>query len=415
MTEKLIFISHRSSNKAFADILVDFFAICGIPSDQIFCSSLPGNDIQQGISKEIKAAIKASKIDIVILSDEYYDSIYCQNEVGIIWYKDDTDKIAICLPEINEYAMLGFFDKENKIRRLDMKNDIYTICDIIKPYFSGFITSTAKLSETIDKLMNSYKREIQRRKIVIDTMKTPNSANLLESKIMNDDLNDDELIIVKYVHDTQNNTIDEDYEVLKKWLKEEGINKQIGESPEALLVEENLMEYLTFGMWDNQNIRFRVDVYRELRKLSDACISFIDHKLSKYKPSVQNELACNDIDALIQNEFSDEEILLIKYIMDVEKECLKTGWQTDIEERAISIWEEMYHMDDTLRQNYSKALIKFNMRKYLDVSATTSYNNPKEFKINEKVMNMIKNLNDASKRKLSEITIKYQVSDDLPF
>lgn len=56
--DKEIFISHRSCDKSFADLLETFLTTCGIPSEKIFCSSLPGNDILCEISNEIKAAFK---------------------------------------------------------------------------------------------------------------------------------------------------------------------------------------------------------------------------------------------------------------------------------------------------------------------------------------------------------------------
>lgn len=37
-----IFISHRSTDKKVADIIENFLTSCGIPYNNIFCSSLPG-------------------------------------------------------------------------------------------------------------------------------------------------------------------------------------------------------------------------------------------------------------------------------------------------------------------------------------------------------------------------------------
>ena len=45
----IIFISHRSTDKAIADMLLDFFSGTGIPRETVFCSSLPGNDINEKI------------------------------------------------------------------------------------------------------------------------------------------------------------------------------------------------------------------------------------------------------------------------------------------------------------------------------------------------------------------------------
>ena len=65
--KNIIFISHRSTDKDIADMLVDFFVGTGIPKEAVFCSSLPGNDINEKIAGEVKAALKNSAVNIAIL------------------------------------------------------------------------------------------------------------------------------------------------------------------------------------------------------------------------------------------------------------------------------------------------------------------------------------------------------------
>ncbi len=79
--------------------------------DAVFCSSLPGNDINEKISGEVKTALKNSTVNIAILSREYYQSAYCLNEAGVLWY-EDVPVIPIALPEINSNNMYGFLNKE---------------------------------------------------------------------------------------------------------------------------------------------------------------------------------------------------------------------------------------------------------------------------------------------------------------
>ena len=118
-----IFISHRSTDKDVADMLVDFFSGTGIPRESVFCSSLPGNDVKEKISDEVKKALKTSAVNIAILSQDYYQSAYCLNEAGVLWY-EDTPVIPIALPEINYENMYGFLNNEYKLRRLDCDTDI---------------------------------------------------------------------------------------------------------------------------------------------------------------------------------------------------------------------------------------------------------------------------------------------------
>ena len=160
-----IFISHRRTDKAIADLLESFLTSCGIPSDNIFCSSLPGNDIKEKISSEIKESLQHSSLNIVLLSNDYYNSSYCQNEAGIIWFLD-TSKIVIALPEIDENNMLGFLNNEHKIRRLDNRDDVFSICDIIEENYK-FNISSAKLNSNISKLNKNYSRLIESRKNIL--------------------------------------------------------------------------------------------------------------------------------------------------------------------------------------------------------------------------------------------------------
>lgn len=68
-------------------MLVDFLVNVGVDNDVIFCSSIPGYDVREKIADEIFSALNESMIDIAILSSNYYDSTYCLNEAGIIWFK----------------------------------------------------------------------------------------------------------------------------------------------------------------------------------------------------------------------------------------------------------------------------------------------------------------------------------------
>lgn len=159
-----IFISHRSVDKKFAEIIEIFLTSCGVPADKIFCSSLPGNDIEEEISREIKINLQQSAINIVLLSKDYYESAYCQNEAGVIWFLD-AHKIVIALPEINENCMLGFLNSEYKIRRLDKADDMFSITDIIKRVYPSFIASSAKLKNKIEQLSSQYAQALESRVI----------------------------------------------------------------------------------------------------------------------------------------------------------------------------------------------------------------------------------------------------------
>ena len=153
---KKIFISHRSTDKEVADLLEIFLTKCGISTEHIFCTSLPGNDIKEKIPPEVKEALKNSVVNIAILSQAYYESAYCQNEAGIIWFSD-VESVVFALPDVDERSMQGFLNDEYKIKRFDSRSDLFTALDIIRPYFPEIsAVPTAKLNSNVDHLVKGY-------------------------------------------------------------------------------------------------------------------------------------------------------------------------------------------------------------------------------------------------------------------
>ena len=130
-TNKRIFISHRTCDKKVADMLCDYFVALGVNSEAVFCSSLPGNDVKEKISVEVKEALKESALNVAILSKAYYESAYCLNEAGILWY-NDTKVLVIGLDDIQHSDMIGFLNDDYKIRRLDNSTDVAHIADMLQ-------------------------------------------------------------------------------------------------------------------------------------------------------------------------------------------------------------------------------------------------------------------------------------------
>ena len=151
-----IFISHRSSDADVADMIKDFLVVSGIPNDKIFCSSLPGNDTNERISPEVKKHLHDASINILILSQAYYDSAYCLNESGVIWYLDEALAVPIGLPEIDHSKMIGFLNSDYKLRRLDNDEDIAYLYDEAKERVSGKQIKVSVITRETNKLKERY-------------------------------------------------------------------------------------------------------------------------------------------------------------------------------------------------------------------------------------------------------------------
>lgn len=169
-----IFISHRSTDKAIADMLVDFFSATGFSRSAIFCSSLPGNDINERISAEVKNALQSSVLNIAILSQDYYQSAYCLNEAGIIWFLDTIPVIPVALPEITSNNMYGFLNNEYKLRRLDCDTDISYIYDSVSEVMQPQHIKATVLMYEMQKLKERYANHLAARETsnVIEVLPT---------------------------------------------------------------------------------------------------------------------------------------------------------------------------------------------------------------------------------------------------
>lgn len=162
-TNNTVFISHRSTDKAIADMLLDFLVGTGIPRNSVFCSSLPGNDIKEKISGEVKSALQSSRVNIAILTKDYYESAYCLNEAGILWFLDDSVVIPIVLPEITHDRMIGFLDDEYKIRSLGYEDDIAYIYDAIVEKLNIPQSKVSVVREETRKLKIKYESYLSQR------------------------------------------------------------------------------------------------------------------------------------------------------------------------------------------------------------------------------------------------------------
>ena len=128
----VVFISHRKTDEEVAQLIRQFLIQAGVKDDEIFCSSIPGNDVNEKIDSEVKGQLKRSAVIILLLSEKYFKSPYCLNEAGIAWYLDDeVSVLPIALDHIEAKDMVGFLDSNYRLRRLTDINDILGIYDMI--------------------------------------------------------------------------------------------------------------------------------------------------------------------------------------------------------------------------------------------------------------------------------------------
>lgn len=207
-----VFISHRSTDAKVADMLRDFLVGTGIPNDYIFCTSLPGNDVQHRISPEVKEKIKYSAVNIALLSSDYYNSAYCINEAGIIWLREDATPIVIGLPEITHDNMLGFLNNDYKLRRLNSDDDIAAIYDAVQKAVGVPPATISVVVNASHKLKENYAAFISSRTI------ESQGKEHLTADILDLITTDDEKIVLLYVFKKNIRKIKK--EAIAQWLQD---------------------------------------------------------------------------------------------------------------------------------------------------------------------------------------------------
>lgn len=141
MKKTELFVSHSSKDFLVYDSFVQFMANVGVPRERIFCTSTPGTHIYTGSSlyKELRKRFNnENMIFIMLLSNNYYSSVVCLNEMGAAWVKQvdtqffilpgfsfdkvegvvkEDEKTGISLADINEMTVERLYDFKHMIEQ----------------------------------------------------------------------------------------------------------------------------------------------------------------------------------------------------------------------------------------------------------------------------------------------------------
>ena len=86
--QPLLFISHSSADEVIVTGLVEMLRTIGFNNRNLFCSSVPGYDIPEGedIYDFLQAKLVGYELFVIfVLSEKYYESAACLNEMGAAW------------------------------------------------------------------------------------------------------------------------------------------------------------------------------------------------------------------------------------------------------------------------------------------------------------------------------------------
>ena len=101
-TQMKVFITHSSKDAEYGDLLVELLRNLGLKENEIiFTSNVAyGIPVGQNIFHWLKSQIAEKPFVIYLLSENYYKSIACLNEMGAAWMIEN-EHAAIFTPEFN--------------------------------------------------------------------------------------------------------------------------------------------------------------------------------------------------------------------------------------------------------------------------------------------------------------------------
>ena len=345
-------------------MLRDFLVSTGIPNEYVFCSSLPGNDVKHTISPEVKERFIHSSLNIAILSDEYYKSMYCVNEAGIIWFLDRVPVVVIGLPEISHDNMCGFLNSDNILRRLDEQTDIAQIYDIVRETVDISPVNTTVVISASKKLTERYNAYIATRtNPVIRTAPISEPVSFDISQVVTDD----ECAVLYYVLLTKIRKINKTD--IRAWFVE---NEIYGINVENAF---DLLAAAGVGNIVNETLEMHLEVFRVIIRDSD------DLLLSLSETIDEHEILSKDtfLQMWERNGFSDADKLFVSYSIENRVSSFGARWKGDGEVEEIKRWESMHGLDDTLSDSYKSCLSLFTINKLVMESDWTSYGNAREY------------------------------------
>lgn len=296
-----IFISHASKDSVYGRELVKLLLYVGVPKDNIVFTSQPGYDIPSGVNifNWLKDRLTEKTFVIYLLSDNYYKSIACLNEMGAAWIAEKEHR-TLLIPgfDVNNHNFLsGAIDPREKVVFMEKKESITEFVDFIMRSQQK-VTNLNQATEAIDQFI-----------LRINEIK--------EDKLKGTDFETEEM---------------------------------------------NL---------DNKMI---IDI--------------------------------------LHNKYADEELLLLKYMIETGTDTLGTGWKEEHELSDIKKWERDEFLTGILSENYTKAVNKFNRRQLIQVDELTSHGNPRQYILKGNISRSLLNLPEKVESRLDDVIKKY---NDLSF
>lgn len=209
-----VFISHSSRDKEIGKLIVKLLKEIGVNSSEIVFTSLEGYGIPKGenIFDWLKSQLKEKPYVIYLLSDSYYSSVACLNEMGAAWMIE-SKHVFFFAPDFdlnNDKFLNGAIDPRKMGVHSGNKEELISFCDefikqfsletkftIISRAVEEFISDVNKLPKLPDPV--DEEKQIVKPNENSSPVKRVKSNNLFD-EIKNDKLIDEEILAIAYLN-----------------------------------------------------------------------------------------------------------------------------------------------------------------------------------------------------------------------
>ncbi|ART78503.1 TIR domain-containing protein [Sutcliffiella horikoshii] len=136
-----MFISHSSKDEPICTAFVHLLEVLGVPETNILYSSSErfGIPADMNIFDYLRSSIVENFIVYYMLSDNYYESVYCLNEMGAVWVNQNDFSIYL-LPNMSK-SIVGVIDSNKKGYRLDNAINLNQLREKISRDFNNNISN----------------------------------------------------------------------------------------------------------------------------------------------------------------------------------------------------------------------------------------------------------------------------------
>lgn len=164
-----LFISHSEKDRNLVDDFVDLLFVIGLKKEDIFYSSDPDLGVPNGenIYDYLAEMLDSELYVLFMLSDNYYNSVACLNEMGAVWVKR-TKYMTFLLPGFGFQEINGAIDP----RQISIKLD--DNIEIVKTRLNMFKDDLKKIFGC----SISESRWEKKRDLFLDTLKSDMNINL---------------------------------------------------------------------------------------------------------------------------------------------------------------------------------------------------------------------------------------------